>query len=360
MIADRNVEGAAWAERALSAAGPLRRVETIAEAMNTKGVCLQNLGRLDEGIALIRASVDLAAAHHLSAAELRARFNLAGRLDYDDPNDAIEVLRAGIEVARRTGRRDWLIMLSHFLSTSLMAFGLDYRRSARGTRQRRRRGQAAGTTSGSDGRPREDPGVSGRPVGLASDLSRGTGDGPRDVEHPGRLGLRHLGAWVAIAEGRLADATRASMAIGGNWAAWGGLRSCSGRAPPRGPRRGARRPGSSGTQERSALSGTCSASASKRGSPPSTDDGMRRSAAIGRPCVAPVNSGPLGTAADLLLDAVYALPPGDPERRPSRTKRGRCTHRRAPRHSSIVSTRQWLASRQRPHRRPGPSSTAPR
>ena len=27
--------------------------------------------------------------------------------------------------------------------------------------------------------------------------------------------------WVAFAEGRLADAARASMAIGGNWAGWG-------------------------------------------------------------------------------------------------------------------------------------------
>jgi tetratricopeptide (TPR) repeat protein len=73
MVNYRNLEGAAWADRALAAAGPLRRVDIIAEAMNTKGVCLQYLGRLDEGIALIRASVDLAAAHFLSAAELRAR-----------------------------------------------------------------------------------------------------------------------------------------------------------------------------------------------------------------------------------------------------------------------------------------------
>src|SRR4029079_14703940 len=115
MVNHGTAEGAARADRALAAAGPLRRVDIIAEAMNTKAVCLQYLGRLYEGIALIRASVELAAAHFLSAAELRARFNLAGRLTVDDPVDAIEVLRSGVDVARRTGRRDWLVRLSHFL-----------------------------------------------------------------------------------------------------------------------------------------------------------------------------------------------------------------------------------------------------
>jgi hypothetical protein len=80
-----NEEGAAWAERALVAAGPVRLIEVIAEALDTRGVCIQGLGRLDEGIALLRASVELAAAHHLSAAELRARFDLAGRMYGDDP-----------------------------------------------------------------------------------------------------------------------------------------------------------------------------------------------------------------------------------------------------------------------------------
>lgn len=74
MIRDRNDEGAAWA----------------AEALNTRGACLEGLGLPDEGIALIRASVEPAAAHLLSSAELRARYNLAGQLDHDDPRGSVE------------------------------------------------------------------------------------------------------------------------------------------------------------------------------------------------------------------------------------------------------------------------------
>ena len=129
MVENRAAEGAAWTERALAAAGPIRLVEVVAEALNTRGVCLQYLNRLDEGVALLRASVDLAAANHLSSAELRARFNLAGRRFADDPRDAIEVLRTGVDVALKTGRRDWLLALSGFLSGQLTSSGTSTTRS---------------------------------------------------------------------------------------------------------------------------------------------------------------------------------------------------------------------------------------
>ncbi len=220
MVHNRCLEGTDWADRALAAAGPLRRVEIIAEAMNTKGVCLQYLDRLDEGIALIRASIDLAAAHHLSAAELRARFNLAGRMGAEDPVGAMDVLRTGIEVARRTGRRDWLLRLSHVLSTDLATFGVDY-------------DEALALLD-------EDPEADMAPEDRAEAIVvrarvlayRGDATAwPRGIAEARQLTAAMsnpqmdwdwavTAAEVAIAEGRLADAARETTAIGGNWAVY--------------------------------------------------------------------------------------------------------------------------------------------
>ena len=314
MIADRNAEGAVWAERALAAAGPLRRMETIAEAMNTKGVCLQGLGRLDEGIALIRASVELAAAHHLSAAELRARFNLAGRLDYDDPNGALEVLRAGVEVARRTGRRDWLIQLSHFLSSTLAAFGLDYDEAL-----------AVLDNVADEDKPLEqraesmvhrakiqvyrgDATVWARIFPEAQAMVRGTSNTQVGWD------FATANVWVAIAEGRLADASRASTAIGGNWAAWGALARA--RVAIRlGDLVAARNALDSSDFSEEIGSvwdmlriGIEAGVAALEGRRDEAIAGYREAVRLARQFRS------LGTAADLLLDAVYVLEPDDPER----------------------------------------------
>jgi class 3 adenylate cyclase/tetratricopeptide (TPR) repeat protein len=114
MLANRYPEGLVWTDRALAAAGPIRLTETIAEALNTRGVMLQGSGRLDEGMLLIQAAVDLAAANHLSHAELRARYNLAGRLVSDDPRAGASIIHEAVDVATRTGRRDWQVMCAAF------------------------------------------------------------------------------------------------------------------------------------------------------------------------------------------------------------------------------------------------------
>jgi hypothetical protein len=222
MIRFQAEEGAAWAERALAAAGPARAVEVIAEAMNTRGVCLQGLGRLDEGIALIRASVELAAAHHLSAAELRARFNLAGRLYADDPVGARDVLRTGVEVARRTGRRDWLLLLAGFLSGHLM-IQLDY----------------DGALDVLAQMEEDDLPPLTRATIIADRAAMAAYRGDRTAWPRGIVEARRLvagqsntqtewawavqGAFVALAEGRLDDAAREASAAGGNFANWGAV-----------------------------------------------------------------------------------------------------------------------------------------
>ena len=314
MVRDSNAEGAGWAERALEAAGPLRRVETIAEAMNTKGVCLQGLGRLDEGIALIRASVDLAATHHLSAPELRARYNLAGRLASDDPKAAIEVVRAGIEVARRTGRRDWLILLSTSLSEILTGFGIDYDEAL-----------AVLDQIGDQDKPPEQRAIEivdrakvhayrgdatawPRGIAEAQDLVRGTSSAQRD------WGWAVSDTEVALAEGRLADAARASVAIGGNWAGWGAVARAH-VALRRGDLGGARDAMGSGgiNDELGAVwdmfrVGMAAGIAGLEERRDEAVGGYREAVRIARQLGLP------GPAADLLLDAVHVLAPGDPER----------------------------------------------
>ncbi len=114
MLANRYAPGLEWTDRALAAAGPIRLTETIADALNSRGVMLQESGRLDEALLLIRAAIQLAADNHHSHAELRARYNLAGRLFSDDPRASSEVINGAIDVATRTGRRDWQVLCATF------------------------------------------------------------------------------------------------------------------------------------------------------------------------------------------------------------------------------------------------------
>ncbi|HYM84874.1 MAG TPA: hypothetical protein VEY67_12060, partial [Candidatus Dormibacteraeota bacterium] len=220
MLRDRNAEAAEWTERALAAAGPLRLVEVIAEAMNTRGVCLQGLGRYDEGVSLIRAAVEMAATHHLSNAELRARFNLGGRVFADDPPQAISILTAGVDIATRTGRRDWLGALLHFAAGMLMTGPIepdaalellgripdDERAPSELAAVRVDRAEIAAY--------RGERGVFERELEAARQL---TADESNDQQ---------LWDWavtsvsVALAEGRLDDVRRGAQGIGGNWAEW--------------------------------------------------------------------------------------------------------------------------------------------
>jgi len=268
---------------------------------------------LDEGIALIRASVELAAAHFLSAAELRARFNLSGRLSTDDPERAIETLRTGLEVARRTGRRDWLVILSVVLSSRLVVGPMDFdgalaildevadedkppeeraRAIVHRARIRALRGDPTAWTNG---------------MAEARVLTEATSNRQRDWE------WAEIATMVAIAEGRLADAVDEAKAIGGNWTP-------------------------AGTQARARIAlrtGDVELARNAVGSPEMVGEigaffdvmriGLnagvaalegRRDDAIGGYRDAVRRARQLGlqmSAADHLLDAVFVLGPGDPE-----------------------------------------------
>lgn len=94
--------------KALEMAESLSLPETLSQALNTKAIILFTGGRPVEGIALLRAALDLALEHDKPSAALRASYNLAditGQLDRYQ--EASELVQAGLELARRVGNRFW-------------------------------------------------------------------------------------------------------------------------------------------------------------------------------------------------------------------------------------------------------------
>jgi class 3 adenylate cyclase/tetratricopeptide (TPR) repeat protein len=221
MLAGRYAPGLEWTERSLAAAGPIRATELIAEALNTRGVLLQESGRLDEGILLIRAAVDLAAASSHSRAELRARYNLAGRMFSDDPRAGAKVIHDAVEVATRTGRRDWQATCLAFAALFDEAVG-DWDEALATLDELARISRASGSPSEADSDA----------VAIRAAIEAKRGDrtawprADREIQTmlEGDSNTQRLGAYVwyagdvAIAEGRYADALEVATRIhDGNW-----------------------------------------------------------------------------------------------------------------------------------------------
>ena len=111
MRSGRDDEAIAAADRALPIAEQFELFEPLAESLNTKGTSLTSIGRLQEGIALLRGALAISEAHGLVRPELRARQNLWFS-DIDDPIRAMEVLRPGLDKARRLGLSEWVFDLT--------------------------------------------------------------------------------------------------------------------------------------------------------------------------------------------------------------------------------------------------------
>jgi class 3 adenylate cyclase/tetratricopeptide (TPR) repeat protein len=92
-------------DRVLEAAERADLVAVIADTLVTRGTSLGNLGRMYEGIGVIRAGEDLAEARGISAVVLRARINRSAMQGTADPQAAGEVARSGLALARRLGLR---------------------------------------------------------------------------------------------------------------------------------------------------------------------------------------------------------------------------------------------------------------
>ncbi len=112
-----------WAERTLVAAERLDLVAEIAEAMITRALVLQILGRFREATTSLRGVLWLAEDHGLAMAELRAYNNLSFLLASDDPRAGLAVATEGIERARRFGSRQWSALLASNAAASAFRAG---------------------------------------------------------------------------------------------------------------------------------------------------------------------------------------------------------------------------------------------
>jgi tetratricopeptide (TPR) repeat protein len=110
-------------ERALVTAARIGDVATVAEALTTKGPLLQYAGRHDEARTILAGVIAMAEKHGLPLTQMRAIYNLAGRMAGDDLLGAYRALLDGIELARRLGLRDWLVMCTDQASNGAFHIG---------------------------------------------------------------------------------------------------------------------------------------------------------------------------------------------------------------------------------------------
>ena len=93
---------------ALAIAEALSLPETLAQALNTKGIVLFTRGRRTEGLALVRNALQVALEHDKPSAALRAYYNLADSTGQTDRlEESAELSHDGLELAQRVGNRYW-------------------------------------------------------------------------------------------------------------------------------------------------------------------------------------------------------------------------------------------------------------
>ena len=98
-------------DAALDHAGRARDARVIADTLISKATALAGTGRLYESTAILRGALDLADRNGFVTTGLRARNNLSGFVSGDDPAEARELLRVGVEQARRIGDEGWAFAL---------------------------------------------------------------------------------------------------------------------------------------------------------------------------------------------------------------------------------------------------------
>jgi predicted ATPase/class 3 adenylate cyclase len=109
-------------EFALEIAESLFLPGVLAEALNTKNLLLIAKGRRQESEALLRHSLRIAQEHGIQSSVYRAQFNLAYHVSGEDRyEEAQEIDRAALEMARRRGDRGWAwAFLGHLHQTNYL------------------------------------------------------------------------------------------------------------------------------------------------------------------------------------------------------------------------------------------------
>ena len=101
-----------WADRALPLAERLDMVPEITDLLNTRATALAFGGRVREGVAGLRGTLDMTLSYGLPMATIRARINLASVLTYEDPLTGWQIAVAGFEEAKRNGSRDMMTVMA--------------------------------------------------------------------------------------------------------------------------------------------------------------------------------------------------------------------------------------------------------
>jgi len=109
-------ETAAAAEAALPALEGFELTRQIAEAMITRGTALGAIGRIRQGMALIKGGLELADAEGYAFTSIRGRINLTYVGSVEDPVMGFNAYREGYDIARRTGQRGMTMFLNVMLT----------------------------------------------------------------------------------------------------------------------------------------------------------------------------------------------------------------------------------------------------
>ena len=111
-------------ELALEIAEALQLPYVLSHGLNTKGLRYAQHGRREEGMLLMRHALEVALAHDLSDPARRAYINLTALTSGEDRyRDALELSRAGAELAQRIGERQSGLMLDHWTVGHLISLG---------------------------------------------------------------------------------------------------------------------------------------------------------------------------------------------------------------------------------------------
>jgi class 3 adenylate cyclase/tetratricopeptide (TPR) repeat protein len=100
-------------DTAVEVAESLWLPEILSQSLNTQGLIASLNGRSEQAIALFKHALELALEHDLGTAALRAYNNIADQLERRDRyDDAIDLSRRGLALARKTGDRmmEWYLL----------------------------------------------------------------------------------------------------------------------------------------------------------------------------------------------------------------------------------------------------------
>src|SRR5205823_805973 len=93
-------------------------------ALNTKHLILHDDGRIQEAMALLKHSLELAREHDVPQSIFRGSFNLSYQLHGADRyGDALAIDTQGLELARRRGDRQWETAFLQHIGANLYALG---------------------------------------------------------------------------------------------------------------------------------------------------------------------------------------------------------------------------------------------